>query len=83
MERWKILHNCRIATMQHGDVPYGLLEDGAVVLENEHIIWCGARKDLSVDFNTAEKIDLEGRLVTPALIDCHTVSYTHLRAHET
>ena len=58
--------------MQHGDVPYGLLEDGAVVLENEHIIWCGARKDLSVDFNTAEKIDLEGRLVTPALIDCHT-----------
>lgn len=72
MERWKILHNCRIATMQHGDVPYGLLEDGAVVLENEHIIWCGARKDLSVDFNTAEKIDLEGRLVTPALIDCHT-----------
>jgi imidazolonepropionase len=72
LERWKILHNCRIATMQHGDVPYGLLEDGAVVLENEHIIWCGARKDLSVDFNTAEKIDLEGRLVTPALIDCHT-----------
>ena len=72
MERRKILHNCRIATMQHGDVPYGLLEDGAVVLENEHIIWCGARKDLSVDFNTAEKIDLEGRLVTPALIDCHT-----------
>jgi imidazolonepropionase len=72
LERWKILQNCRIATMQHGDVPYGLLEDGAVVLENEHIIWCGARKDLSVDFNTAEKIDLEGRLVTPALIDCHT-----------
>ena len=58
--------------MQHGLVPYGLLEDGAVVLENEHITWCGALKDLPADFHRIEKIDLEGRLVTPALIDCHT-----------
>ena len=72
MERWKILHNCLIATMQQGDVPYGLLEDGAVVLENEHITWCGVLKDLPVDFHNAERFDLEGRLVTPALIDCHT-----------
>ena len=72
MAHCKTLYNCRIATMQHGLVPYGLLEDGAVVLENEHITWCGALKDLPVDFHRIEKIDLEGRLVTPALIDCHT-----------
>ncbi len=58
--------------MQHGHVPYGLLEDGAVVLENEHITWCGVLKDLPADFRKAKKFDLEGRLVTPALIDCHT-----------
>jgi imidazolonepropionase len=68
----KTLYNCRIATMQHGDVPYGFLEDGAVVFENEWIKWCGALKDLPTEFWRDEKVDLEGRLITPALIDCHT-----------
>ena len=52
--------------MQSG---YGLIEDAALVTEAGQIVWIGARADLTV---TAPATSLGGRLVTPALIDCHT-----------
>ena len=48
---------------------YGLIEDAALVTEAGQIVWIGARADLTV---TAPATSLGGRLVTPALIDCHT-----------
>ncbi len=68
----QILTNARIATMKQNTVPYGMLEDGAIVLDGANIDWVGPRTDLPKKYNGLEKIDLEGRLVTPALIDCHT-----------
>lgn len=52
--------------------PYGLIESGAVVIEGNNIAWCGARVDLPKAFEKWQKHDLKGRLITPALIDCHT-----------
>jgi imidazolonepropionase len=51
-------------------VPGGpaLVEDAALVVEDGVIRWCGPRADVSGD----EIVDLGGRLVTPALVDCHT-----------
>jgi imidazolonepropionase len=62
-----ILTNVTLVTMSGG---YGLIENAALVVEDGRIVWLGPMaglppRDLPVH-------DLGGRLVTPALIDCHT-----------
>ncbi|MGE4610171.1 MAG: imidazolonepropionase [Paracoccaceae bacterium] len=79
----QILTNARIATMNPNAQPYGLVEDGIIVLEGANIGWAGPSADLPARYQNLDRLDMEGRLVTPALIDCHT----HLvsggnRAHE-
>ncbi|WP_413850834.1 imidazolonepropionase [Albidovulum sp.] len=54
------------------DAPSGLIERGAVVTEGDRIAWAGPEAALPDRFRGAEPLDLEGRLVTPGLIDCHT-----------
>jgi imidazolonepropionase len=51
---------------------YGLIENGAVVISADRIKWVGAEKELPDEFAGLQGKNLEGRLVTPALIDCHT-----------
>ena len=53
-----------------GGAPYGLIEDGGLVIEGGRIAWVGPARDLP-DARGDER-DLGGRLVTPSLIDCHT-----------
>ncbi len=60
------------ATMGAESGGYGLIEDGALVVEAGRISWIGKRVDLPADYSGAEQIDLEGRIVTPGLVDCHT-----------
>jgi imidazolonepropionase len=67
-----LLENCTLATLEAGGEPYGLIPEGAVALEGGIVAWRGARTELPDDFSQLERRDLEGRLVTPALIDCHT-----------
>jgi imidazolonepropionase len=67
-----ILNNCRIATMQLGDTPYGLGNADTIVLAGEMIAWVGTLADLPADYAGEVHHDLGGRLVTPGLIDCHT-----------
>ena len=62
-----ILTNATLATMTGG---YGLITDGALVMDRGGILWAGPASDLPrADLPVH---DLGGRLVTPALIDCHT-----------
>jgi imidazolonepropionase len=67
-----LLENCSLATMETAGEPYGLIPDGVVLMDDGLIAWRGPRADLPEQFGQFERLDVEGRLVTPALIDCHT-----------
>lgn len=67
-----ILINAQIATMDGSSSPYGLIDDAAVAIDDGKIAWCGALTGLPKRFETWRQRDLESRLVTPALVDCHT-----------
>lgn len=61
-----------LATMQADAGDYGLLNDAALVTEGDKIAWLGPMADLPRPYATTAKTPLGGRLITPALIDCHT-----------
>ena len=65
-----LLRNATIATMTPG-VPYGLIAHGAVVIEGDRIAWTGPETDLPAAYQRDGE-DMQGRLITPALIDYHT-----------
>ncbi|MBX7458416.1 imidazolonepropionase [Qipengyuania sp. 1NDH17] len=67
----RLFTGCTAATMA-GGAPYGLVEDAAIVARGDAVAWVGARTDLPEDFSTLEAVDLQGALVTPALIECHS-----------
>jgi len=57
--------------MVEGDAPFGAVEDGAILIRDGRVVWCGPRADLPA--HEAVQTDrLQGRWVTPGLIDCHT-----------
>lgn len=64
---------------------YGLVPQGAIAVKNGVIAWIGRMSDLTKSpEELAEWVhDLEGRCLTPGLIDCHThIIYAGSRAHE-
>lgn len=65
-----ILTGVTLACMT-GGTPYGLIPDGALVLRDGHIDWIGHAADLPAGRGDG-RLDMGGRLVTPALIDCHS-----------
>ncbi|MDF1606707.1 imidazolonepropionase [Hoeflea sp. YIM 152468] len=71
MAKNMLLTNATLATMD-GPSAYGLVRNGAIVMQDSELAWAGPADDLPAEFRTHEPVDLEGRLVTPALIDCHT-----------
>lgn len=62
--------NARLATMTPGGEPYGVADADALTLTGDRISGIGQAEEFSV--NAANIIDLEGRWITPGLIDCHT-----------
>jgi len=66
-----LYNNAQIATMT-SDKPYGLIENGAVVISAGLIQWVGPETNLPEEYHALQAKDLDGRLLTPALIDCHT-----------
>ena len=67
-----LLTDLHAATMQPDGAAYGLIEDAAIAIEGGAIRWAGAAHDLPGDLADWPARGLGGRLVTPALIDCHT-----------
>ncbi len=51
---------------------YGLVEDAAIVIAGDRIAWVGPAADLPTEHAAHPRRDVCGRLITPALIDCHT-----------
>ena len=66
-----LLRNAQIATMTQGK-PYGLVEKGALVISDGRVKWVGPEKELPIEYEGFPGKNFEGRLITPALIDCHT-----------
>ncbi len=67
-----LLTNATLATMAPSGTPYGLVEDGGVAIRGERIAWRGRMTERPAELESLQSRDLGGRLVTPALIDCHT-----------
>ncbi len=67
-----VYHRANIATLTETGAPYGLIPDAAVVVSEEQIEWVGPQTKLPAKYQGAATEDLDGRLVTPGLIDCHT-----------
>ncbi|WPA90997.1 imidazolonepropionase [Providencia zhijiangensis] len=66
-----IWRNGRIATMNTElGTAYGLLENYDLIIRGEQII--AIHPSDEVDANGCHIVDVEGRLITPGLIDCHT-----------
>ena len=67
-----LLTNTNIATMTPSGDAYGMINAGAIAVNNSQIQWVGKQAECPSKFQNWDRRDLEGRLVTPALIDCHT-----------
>lgn len=60
----------------------GVVRDAAIAVRGGRIAWVGPRAAMP-EIRAAEERDLEGRWVTPGLIDCHThLVFGGNRAHE-
>jgi imidazolonepropionase len=85
MAEQTLWRNARIATLSgsNGDA-WGIIDDAAMVTEDERIVWLGEQGALPRRFESiTNEHDLKRALVTPALIDCHThLVYAGNRAHE-
>lgn len=65
--------NVRLATLDPQKQGLGIVEKGALVTEGGRISYVGSEDELPVAaIERAEITDLEGRWVTPGLVDCHT-----------
>ncbi|HEV2517715.1 MAG TPA: imidazolonepropionase [Devosia sp.] len=65
----KLWRNARLVTMAGPSVEP--IAEGVIVTAGERIVFAGTASE-APDVDDAQEIDLGGRLVTPALIDCHT-----------
>ena len=63
-----IVRGARLMTCDPARGGLGLIDDGALVIEDGRVAWIGETRDAP----GGQALDLAGRLVTPGLVDCHT-----------
>lgn len=79
----RIWHNARLATLRADRPDLGEIEHGLIAARGGHIAYAGPAADFPADADAIERIDCEGRWITPGLVDCHThLVYGGNRAHE-
>ncbi len=79
MARVTTFTNLKACTMAGND--YGMIDDAAIVVTEGRIVAIGERK--AIQHKSDQTIDLQGALVTPGLIDCHThIVHAGHRANE-
>ncbi len=66
-----LLTHATVATMGPGP-SCGLMEAAAIALDGDTIAWVGPADAVPARYRDQEAVNLEGRLITPGLIDCHT-----------
>lgn len=67
-----LLTDARVATMRNAAPDYGVVDGtGTIAVKDGKIAWIGAASELPAG-KALEQRSLDGRWITPALIDCHT-----------
>ena len=86
MKPHHIWSHCDIATcLPDASSGYGLIRDGALVIQGDKVAWVGPRAQLPEIYQGPASVhhDAQGTLMTPGLIDCHThLVYGGQRANE-
>lgn len=67
-----LITDAAIATMEPDHADYGRIDDGAIAIRDGIIEWVGPQAECPAAFAEFPREAHAGRLVTPALIDCHT-----------
>jgi len=79
----RIWLNARLATLAPGREGLATCEPSAVATTDGRIVFAGSMAELPSGWDAAERIALDGRWITPGLIDCHThLVYAGDRAQE-
>jgi imidazolonepropionase len=75
--------DARLATLSPERPGLGVIENGAVGAKDGRIVFAGPQADLPTGWDAAQRVPLDGRWITPGLIDCHThLVHGGNRAHE-
>ena len=73
LNRPRLWRNARLATLNPALTGLGIIEQAAIVVDNGRITFAGPESELPPSaIEKADIVDLEGRWVTPGLVDCHT-----------
>jgi imidazolonepropionase len=67
-----VISGAKVATLADSAEGYGLVEDAAIVVDGDRIAWVGPEADMPPEHAGLPRHDHAGRVITPALIDCHT-----------
>ena len=67
-----VISGAKVATLADNAEGYGLVENATIVVEGDCIAWVGPEADLPPEHAGLPRHDHAGRVITPALIDCHT-----------
>src|SRR5215469_4813085 len=68
----RLWRGAKLVTLAPQRPGIGLVERGAIGVANGRIAFAGEEAELPVGSEATQELDLQGRLVTPGLIDCHT-----------
>ena len=63
--------NANVVTLANSD-EFGMISGGSVAVEDGKILWAGPSHQIPESYQNLPTTNLGGRLLTPALIDCHT-----------
>src|SRR5262249_30717322 len=78
----RLWHNARLATLAAARPGLGIVEKGLIAARDGRILYAGATAD-APPLEAIERIDCEGRWLTPRVIACHPpLAYAGDRAHE-
>jgi imidazolonepropionase len=79
----RVLIDAKVLPVDENLVGPGIIEKGAVAIDGSRIAWVGPADELPAGFSKWPTESMRGRLITPALIDCHThLVYGGNRAYE-
>jgi imidazolonepropionase len=67
-----VLMDVNLATMDPSRAGYGLVEQAALAIKDDKIVWLGAQHELPSLATETPIVPCRGMWLTPGLIDCHT-----------